>query len=197
MSGLDKMISQIEEEAKVSADKILEDAKEQAQAAAGQADRECESIAAQAEKDAAAAYDDILNKSRSAAAMQRKRELLTAKQEVIGEIISKSRDTVLAMDDKAYFKIIAGMLNTYATDGRGEVRFNSRDLARLPEGFAEVAEEAASRKGGSLKISDQTADIDGGFLLIYGGIEENCSFEALFTSEKDNLRDRIHELLFA
>ena len=51
--------------------------------------------------------------------------------------------------------------------------------------------------GGALVLSEETRDINGGFILIYGGIEENCSFQAMFNSRKDELSDKVHEVLFS
>lgn len=40
------------------------------------------------------------------------------------------------------------------------------------------------------------AEIDGGFLLVYGGMEENCGIKAVFDSVKDELSDQVNRLLF-
>lgn len=66
----------------------------------------------------------------------------------------------------------------------------------MPKSF-EASVQNGLPKGAKLVLSDQTAAIDGGFLLVYGGIEENCSFEALFESDKERLQDAAQELLFA
>ena len=49
---------------------------------------------------------------------------------------------------------------------------------------------------GKIALSDKAAAIDAGFILQYGGIEENCSFDAIFASEAENLSDRAGRLLF-
>ena len=89
------------------------------------------------------------------------------------------------------------MLKKYAQPGEGEICFNERDLNRLPEGFEETISEIACAKGGSLTLSRTPCGIGGGFILVYGGIEENCSFDSVFADEKERLQDRIHEMLFA
>ena len=33
-------------------------------------------------------------------------------------------------------------------------------------------------------ISEEARKIDGGFILVYGGIEENCTIKAVFDDEK-------------
>ena len=55
----------------------------------------------------------------------------------------------------------------------------------------------AQKKGGVLEISGETRNIDGGFILIYGGIEENCSIDAMFAEKRDELLDQVRKILFA
>ena len=65
-----------------------------------------------------------------------------------------------------------------------------------PEGFSGKVRTAAAAKGGSLMLSPEPAEIDGGFLLIYGGVEENCGIKAIFDSVKDELSDQVKRMLF-
>ena len=70
------------------------------------------------------------------------------------------------------------------------------DYAAMPEGFAEKIADAARQAGGSLTVARTEDKLDKGFILSYGGIEENCSFKALFADKKDELNDRVSKLLF-
>ena len=196
MTGLEKILYQIEEEAKSSADKIVEEANAKAAAVLAEADTTCQEMQAAAEAKAAASAEDILKKSRSAAAMQRKKDLLTAKQQVIGSVIDKAQQSLYSLDDKAYFALIEKMLDKFALGESGEVRFNAKDQKRLPDGFDKKIQAVAAAKGGALTVSKESCDIDGGFILVYGGIEENCSFAAMFAAEKESLQDKVHTLLF-
>ena len=72
----------------------------------------------------------------------------------------------------------------------------SRFEMSFEEGFAAVVNGIASEKGGSLRVSEEAAPIENGFLLKYGGIEENCSLKALFTSMRDRLQDKVNEALW-
>ncbi len=196
MTGLEKILYQIEEEAKSSADEIIVNANKEAEAIAAKADATCQEMQAAAEAKAAAATEDILKKSRSAAAMQRKKDLLTAKQQVIGEVIDKAQKSLYDMDDTAYFALIEKMLQKFVLAESGEICFNAKDQKRLPAGFDKTLAAIAQKKGGALTVSKETCDIDGGFLLVYGGIEENCSFAAMFAAERENLQDKVHTLMF-
>ena len=40
-------------------------------------------------------------------------------------------------------------------------------------------------------------DIDGGFILKYGGIEQNLSVDAIFEEKKDQMQDLAGKILFS
>ena len=197
MTGLEKIISQIEEEARLSAEEIIKTAEDRAAEICAQAQETCRTLSQEAGVQAEAIREDILKKSRSAAQMERKKKLLAAKQQVIGQIIDQARDRLLALPDQEYFELIVKLAGEYAQSGDGEIRFNERYKNRLPQDFEQAICQAAARRGGSLALSQKTSDIDGGFVLVYGGIEENCSFEAMFAAQREKLQDQVHAFLFA
>ncbi len=197
MSGLDKIISQIKEEADDSAAKILNEANEQAAKIKAEAEEDCLALRERATVQNEAAREDIMRRNRSTAQMQRRRELLVAKQEVIDEIIGEAHDSMLRMEVPEYFGALVKLVEKHAQPQDGKLCLNQKDLDRVPADFAESVSQAAQKKGGTLTVSDQPCQIDGGFLLIYGDIEENCSFETLFVSERENLQDKLHTFLFA
>ena len=86
--------------------------------------------------------------------------------------------------------------DVYKRQGEGVICFAQRDLDRMPEGFSGKVKTAAAAKGGSLVLSPEPAELDGGFLLVYGGIEENCGIKAIFDSMKEELSDQVNRMLF-
>ena len=69
-------------------------------------------------------------------------------------------------------------------------------LAKPDEAYFAWMEKTAQEKGGSLVLKKEPREIDGGFVLVYGGVEENCSAGALFASQRDELADKVHAMLF-
>ena len=65
----------------------------------------------------------------------------------------------------------------------------------MPSDFEEKIIAAAAEKGGSLVLSKERS-IEDGFILVYGGIEENCTLKALLDAKKDELQDKVNEILF-
>lgn len=196
MTGIDKMTSQILAEANSQADEIRKEAQV-----------EVDKICQQAKEEAQAMMEQISNKSRtkaisyqermkSAADLRRRTAVLKAKQEIIAHILQKGYDTFCEKEDIEYFKTIEEMLKKFASAQKGKVYFSSRDLKRCPPNFAGTISAIAQSRGGELELSDQAREIMGGFILSYGGVEENCSFEAIFAARKDELQDAVQKVLF-
>lgn len=197
MTGLDKMINQILEEANSSAKEKIEEAKAQA-----------EEIMSKAREDAKTLGEDISNKSdadianykervKSSADLRRRTALLAAKQEMISQTIDKAYETFCSKADTEYFQILKEMLEKFVQPQEGDIYFSQADLDKMPAGFGEEIQKIAAAKGGKLTLSKEGKNIERGFILAYGGIEENCSFKALFDSKRDELQDKVQKILFS
>ena len=197
MTGLDKMKSQILDEAKAAAEGKIAEAKAQA-----------EETIRNAKEDAAKQTESILHKSKndvsnyqerleSSIDLQKRTKILAAKQEVIAGVLEKARAKVEAMEAGEYFSMLLKMVEKYALAQDGEICLCAADLARLPEGFEAEVSRIAQEKGGSLKLSGEGKQIKNGFILVYGGVEENCTINAMFDAKKDELSDIVHRLVFS
>ena len=88
------------------------------------------------------------------------------------------------------------MLKGNVQDKDGKICFSKKDLDRIPSDFEAKASDIAKEKGGSLTVDKEPADIADGFILKYGDIEENCTFDAIFEAKRDELRDLVNKNLF-
>ena len=196
MTGLDKIVQEIQDEAnaearaaidkaKAEAAEILADAKARGASAASEA----ASAAGQQVKDIAAAQD-------SAMQLQRRQKTLEVKQQLLAETLEKALQALYNLPDKEYFGLLTRLAVRAAQPGEGEILLNKRDLERLPIGF-ELDVAAALTPGKKIRISQRPRPIDGGFIFKYGNVEENCSFRALFDARQDEFSDLIRDTLFA
>ena len=97
------------------------------------------------------------------------------------------------MEPESYFEMLQKLLETYALPQEGTIYFSAADLARMPQKFEDVIEQTAQKKGGHLVVSKEPKDMDGGFVLVYGGIEENCTIRAMFHTKQDELSDVVQK----
>ena len=197
MTGLDKMVNQILDEAKNSANAKIEEANSQAEALKAEALEEVKVLVAEISKQSDADIANYKERVKSAADLKRRTAILTAKQEMISQVIDKAYAKFCAKDGDAYFKTLKEMLKKFAQPLEGEIYFSSEDLKRLPAGFADEAAKIAKSKGGKLTVAKEAKNIEKVFVLAYGGIEENCSFKAMFDAKRDELQDQVQKILFS
>ncbi|MCF0141806.1 MAG: hypothetical protein HUJ75_00345 [Parasporobacterium sp.] len=195
MSGLDKIIEHIEGQATQAARQTEASAREEADriisAEKGKADAQVSAVNKQAEANVLAANKRI----QSAAELKEKRMILEAKQAEIDKVLKAASEYLKGLGDAEYFDIIYKMIPRYAAGKKGEICFNEKDLSRLPADFQDKLKAAQGGKD-DLTLSSTPVKIDGGFILDYGDIEENCSFDDLIEASKEDLQDKIGRILF-
>lgn len=196
MTGLDKMTERILKDAKRSAQEIITKAKKDAEKvlsdASSEADREADMILKQAGRRA----EEYIQRAESAADMNRKREMLAAKQAIIQEVLQEAYEKVMHLDSDKYFALISRLLEKSVLAQRGKIIFSARDMARMPDDFPDKIRDAAAAAGGSLEMADGKESIDGGFLIIYDAVEVDCTFSEVFISKKEELSDQANRILF-
>ena len=197
MTGLEKIIEQIDRDAHESASEVLAQADAECAKILKAAQAESDKIDARAAADAEALREDILSRGESGAQMQRKNRILTAKQDMIGTVIDRAREKLLGMESIDYFVLLGKLVEKYAQPGDGIMYLSSFDLGRVPTYFRRVLADIAQKKHGTLVLSSESRDISGGFVLAYGGIEENCSFDAMIEDQKEHLQDVVRAKLFS
>ncbi|MEM1484050.1 V-type ATP synthase subunit E family protein [Oscillospiraceae bacterium PP1C4] len=194
MTGLEKIVKQIQDEVQQAADIAIAQAKADAakidEQAKADGAAQSAAITAQAKADA----QNCLAAAKSAAALATRRAVLSAKQQIISSMIVEAQKSFYELPDDQYFALILKMVERFSLPQSGEIVFSASDLKRLPFGFEAALAKAAQ---GTLTISKETRTIDGGFILVYGGVEENCSIEALFYAARERLQDKVQQLLFA
>ena len=190
MAGIDKILEHINNEAETDVKKVIAEAQKEAddiiRRAKKQSESQLESLNAKTESE----YKDKLKRGESAASLKEKRMILEAKQDIIQEIIEDAKESLYKLSDKEYFETLLKMAGKYSTGEKGKLLLNANDYKRKPSDFGKNIESAG------LELSDETREIAGGFVLVYGDVEENCSFEALFLAAKEELQDKVGELLF-
>ncbi|MBR2099828.1 MAG: Archaeal/vacuolar-type H+-ATPase subunit E [Eubacterium sp.] len=194
MTGLEKIISQIEYESNDRCRIIIEEANKKAQGIIDSAEAEASGILKESEEQTAKKLDNMSQSAVSSAELAKSKILLKSKLEIIDDMLDKALNEIRALGDEEYFEIIKSLILSNAKEGEGVLRLSAKDCARLPKDFLSSINKALGDK--KIVLGDE-ADINGGFLLIYGDIDINCSFDAIASSKRDELRDALNSLLFS
>ena len=197
MNGMEKIIAQILADAEPETERILQQAAAEAEAIQSEAVREAEKQESDRAARARAREESFMDQARLAARQHGQRLVLAEKQRLIAQLLEEAQKTLLAKPDGEYFSWIETVLKRHAGPQEGAICFCARDLERLPEGFEARIRRIAEENGGSLTLKREPRPIDGGFVLVYGGVEENCSVSALFAALRGELTDRVHRMLLS
>lgn len=196
MTGLEKMLEQIGAESDAACAELVADAEQKAASLLADASKQAEMIAADASSLAERKMADGLERARSAADLYQRKAVLQEKQAILSETIQNALQHLQSLPDEPYFALLIRMAANGALAQDGEMILSQKDKQRLPADFAEKLAKAMEGKDGSLTVSDQTRELDGGFVLCYGGVEENYAFTALFEANQERYQDLAQQILF-
>lgn len=194
MTGLETILQQIADDAKAEAEELLQTAKAEQEKllteAKAKASETEQAAIAQGEEQA----KQIRERAESAAQMQRRNAILACKQELIGETIASVKRELANAPDEKYFAVLVALAKRFAAEGKAELQMNQRDLERMPADFAEQLKAAAPQT--EFTVSKTPIDIKDGFLLVYGGIDINCTLDAVFDGAQADLSDAVSRTLW-
>ena len=196
MTGLEKITSEIKAEADKSVAAILDKANAEAAEILAGAEKEAAETIAKVNHDVSVRLSASKSTAESAAALRKRRLILEEKQKLIGEVVEEAKKLIYALPDNVYFEKILRLAEKNVSPAEGTIIFNEKDLSRLPADFAAKLNAIAVAKGGKLTVSKETRPIDGGFILLYEGIDQNCSITSLFETHIESVQDKIQKLLF-
>ncbi|NLB72737.1 MAG: hypothetical protein GX795_01725 [Firmicutes bacterium] len=198
MEALEKMKDTILQEAQLRADEIIETAK-----------CDAETILREARAEAARKRDEELAKAREKARenarristladLDARRQLLTAKEELIEEAFSCAKRRLASLEPEVYRNHLKQSLFEAAGDTGGDVIMSERDRSAIGEEIvAEVnAELAKASRKGRVRLGDTSGDFIGGFVLSSGRVEVNCTFDAILAREYEALLIDVAAILF-
>ena len=189
-----------------SGDKILNrislDCDERISQIGAETDEKCAQIMAQAKLDADKISAEIADRaqskvkqmqaaSKSRCDLETRNAFLKRRREEIDKTYSEILNKMKNLPDEDYFELIytfAKKLNGMS----GVVLLNKKDMNRLPKDFLARLEEC----GVKTELSKTPCDIESGFILKCGDIEENMDFSAILSEKRDAIEDFINQELF-
>lgn len=196
MEGLEAIVDNILKSAEEEASKIKAEADDYCKSYLEENDKEIQKEIAKIEEESKRKQKTFSEKIVSNGEFRMRNDILKMKGDMIDEVIDKAKETLKSQPDDKYFDTIFSILNKNVQKKDGEIKLSKKDLERLPSDFDARLKEVADREGIKLTLAKEPADIDDGFILVYGDIEENATFDAIFESNKDDLRDIANKKLF-
>ena len=198
MKGTEKIIAHIRADGDAEAKKIIDAASKHAEEKRAESFKAALSEYEKLMQAGNAECEDILSGSRRIAEMEAKKSVLSVKQEMISAAFDAAREEIVNMPRDKYTQFLARMAAEAAASGMEEIVLNARDKAEVGKSVCKAANELLSAKGtpGKLTVSEDTADISGGVIVRFGGIETNCSIDALIRQRRSGLSTEVAVAMF-
>lgn len=196
MTGLETIIKKIQEDSNAHCANILARAEQEAESIRKQARKQGKTAASALLDQTKAQADSILQKADSAAHTNLNRAILAEKVSMIRDVMAQAAVKMKSLPNTEYAEAVKKLAVRYSRKGSGIMRMPSVDSVRLPAEFEAELNTRLAEKDASLKIETTPMD-SGGFILIYGDIEQNCTFNALIESMQEELKDQINRNLFS
>lgn len=189
-----------------SGDKILNrislDCDERISQIGAETDEKCAQIMAQAKLDADKISAEIADKaqskvkqmqaaSKSRCDLETRNAFLKRRREEIDRTYSEILNKMENLPDEDYFELIYTFAKKLSGMS-GVVLLNKKDMNRLPKDFLAKLEKC----GVKAELSNTPCDIESGFILKCGDIEENMDFSAILSEKRDIIEDFINQELF-
>ncbi len=191
--SIENITSKILSDAKNNADSSLMSAENTRQEIINKAKSEAEVIMKTEAERAAKDAVELKNRRVSAAELQGRKMLLSAKQEAIKKSFDTAIEKLKAMPEDEYLSFLTqGILNI--PNSEGTIILNAKDRENIGERLVKAVNEKLGAE--KVELSKNTVLASGGFVLKKGSVEINSTFETLLDSIKDELTGSIANVLF-
>lgn len=131
----------------------------------------------------------------SSASLKVRNNKLSAKQEVIKEVFEKSIDMLATISGDDFLRFIKNSILSLGEIGEQTLILNKEGMEVVDLTFIYDLNQSLGDKG-NIKLSPNTGNFKGGFILESNGIEINNTYEALVSSLKDELEFEVARVLF-
>lgn len=221
-NGLNKITERIVSAAEASAEKILAEAQEDCNRIAAEYRSRAAEIERANEQNAGQKSADLLARAKSSAAMAGRNLVGEAKSELIESVFENAFRSVCNREKKEYTALVVGLLAAALEELAQTEERNLALYGEADESAAEAYEVVLNGKDREaigtdvingvrkklngvlsadrlekLRLSESTANIEGGVILRYGDVESNCSLEMLFSQLRRDLETDVSRALFA
>ena len=191
--SIDNITSSIINSAENAADSSLANAEKTKLEILNNAKSEAEAIinieAERVQKDA----EDLKSRKVSAAQLQKRKMLLSAKQEAIKKSFSTAIDKLKAMPEEQYLSFLATEI-VKIPNCEGTIFLNAKDRENIGEELVKAVNEKLNKE--KVVLSNETVVASGGFVLKKGNVSINSTFETIIDSMRDELTSEIANALF-
>ena len=189
--SLAQITEKIKKDAQGEADKILAEARENAAVQLKKSEAECESIRADFKARFDAERPEIFRRREIVAGLDINKMQLQAKRNLIADVYKTALEQLSNLSKDEYLAFCERLLDELGAK-EGELQL-SADEKYIDKAWVDAYNKKA---GAALALSEEKADISGGFILEHDKIIANCSWDMLLQVAQEQKETDVIKRLF-
>ena len=194
MNGMEKITARMKEDAARSLSELNAQTEQELrrirEESAARAEKERETAGERAHLAAQERYERLC----SAAEMETRKLMLSAKQKVLAETYDRALEILCSMPREEYLSLLAHLLKAAGGKGDEKIALSAKDRDEMGE---TLVERANKELNAHYTLAGEAADIRAGLVLISEECDVNCSFETLLALSREKTERGAAKLLFA
>ncbi|MBN2879705.1 MAG: V-type ATP synthase subunit E [Clostridia bacterium] len=196
MKGIDNIVKAILDDAKADVQATKDQTKQQIKQMKDKAKAEIEKQVSAMEKETAKKSEELKRREKTIMEVEIRRNNLMVKREMVDEAFSLAYKSLCELSPADYDSVVLSMIMEAADTGDEEV-VPGKDQ-KISQKLVDEANARlkSAKRNGNLKLSKDTGDFTGGFVMRSKGIETNCTFSMLIGQLKPNLENQVANILF-
>ena len=188
MEGLEAIKLRILADAREEADAILRQARETAAELKEKNEQTAAQLLTEARQTGKARAEAVVSRARSLAALDQRKTLLGARQELVDETIRLALERLAALEPERKLVLYQALIEQSGM-AEGEVILSRQDQMLGPRLLLQSRCQ--------ISVSEQAGNFAGGLVIRSGLIEENLTFETLIKNDRPALVRLAADILFA
>lgn len=198
MAGIDSILSHIMNDAEEERQKILDDARNKAREIIDESNRKADAIKKELYEKASEKAENQMKRKISMAELDFRKEILSAKQKFINDAFENALIRLRNMDREKYKEYLRNAIIEAVDKGNEEIIVNSSDRDIISTEFLDSVNAFLKTRGinSNVVLSNDTADISGGFIIKSANVEIDNSFDTLIKKLRDDLEIQVAQILF-
>ena len=193
----DQVINKILSEAKQQAGEITQQASGQCALQKQQTEEELASYRAETERLSEQAGEERLQRMLAGARMSNAKKVLSSKVATLDDVFAKAKEAVSQLPDEQYLALMTDLMKKAVETGDEDVIVGKNE-SRINEAFIKkINRDLGAGFKGNLRLSEQRADITGGFILSRGKVRINASTDVLIERLRESMQIELSGELFS
>jgi V/A-type H+-transporting ATPase subunit E len=194
--ALEDILKKIEEDARAEGDALVSLGRAEAESIRQKARKEAEQLRAELMQKAKERAKSHADRIQVLAGLDQRKEVLREKKKLVDDAFAKAKESIRKFPPNQYLAFLRPLILKEVETGNEEIIVSSEQRYLFTQEFLKSLNDELGREKGHFRLSGETGNFSGGFILRERNRETNLTLETLIESNRDVLEPQVARLLF-